>query len=192
MATGRKHMFYQDDPSLVQAICEDLNGQIFGRASLIIQSLREVTAFPGHSLVGITILTDPLPESLFERERASKTVITQVSEETFQYRKLQEVLRVEGKRGVIFSELEFTSGERLFLEIDGEAMSSMGERNAMHHLFTRPSISCRRLDGGFSIWNTAHIISWSQSPKLESPENAWTAESLAQPAAGDAKIVAML
>ena len=54
------------------------------------------------------------------------------------------------------------------------------------------ALSCRRLEGGFRIWNTAHIVSWSHYPKLEVPANAWPAESLAQPHPTDAKIVQSL
>jgi hypothetical protein len=192
LVTGRKHMFYQESPSLVETICNDLDGQIFSRASLIIDSQDDSTSFPGQALIGITLLTDPLPESFIERERLSKTVVTQISQETFQYRRLQLMAKVEGVRSALLSELEFSSGERLFLEFSEVAVSGMRERTALHNLFSRPSLSCRRLDCGFSIWNTAHIVSWSHYPKLEVPGNAWPAESLPEHVRADAKIVTML
>src|SRR6185503_12232370 len=117
--------------------------------------------FPGHALIGITILTDPIPESYLDREKISKTIVNQISQETFQFRRLQLMAKIEGQRGFLLSELEFASGERLFLESSEIAANAMGERAALNHLFSKPSLSCRRLDFGFSIWNTAHIVSWS-------------------------------
>ncbi|HVL39211.1 MAG TPA: hypothetical protein VM328_07455 [Fimbriimonadaceae bacterium] len=192
LITGRKHMFYQGDASLLNNICSDLDGRVFSRTNLILESLQDVTSFPGHALIGITILTDTIPESFYERERLSKTVITQISQETFQFRRLQDLAKEEGQRSALLSELEFVSGERLFLEFSEIAVSGMRERNALNHLFAHPSLSCRRLEGGFSIWNTKHIVSWSHYPKLEVPAHAWPAESLSQPDMGDATVLKML
>lgn len=192
LITGRKHMFYQENPDLVAIICADLDGQIFTRESLIIDSAEDTTAFPGHALIGITILTDPIPDSYLHREQVSKTVVTQISQETFQFRRLQLMAKVEGERGLLLSELEFASGERLFLESSEIAANEMGERAALNHLFAKPSLSCRRLDCGFSIWNTKHIISWSHYPKLDVPGNAWPAENLPETVLADAKVVKML
>jgi hypothetical protein len=192
LSTGRKHWFYQENADLVANICSDLDGQIFTRASLIIDGAEDVTAFPGQALIGITILTDPLPETFFERERLARTVVTQISQETFQYRRLQLLSKLEGYRSTLLSELEFTSGERLFLQFSEVAVNGMGERNVLNHLFSRPSLSCRRLEGGFSIWNTSHIVSWSHYPKLEAPGNAWPASTFSESDARDAKTVKML
>ena len=192
LITGRKHMFYQENPDLVAIICADLDGQIFTRESLIIDSADDTTAFPGNALIGITILTDPIPESYLEREKTSKTIVNQISQETFQFRRLQLMAKIEGQRGFLLSELEFASGERLFLESSEIAANAMGERAALNHLFSKPSLSCRRLDCGFSIWNTAHIVSWSHYPKLEVPGNAWPAEILPETVLADAKVVKLL
>jgi hypothetical protein len=192
LTTGRKHMFYQEDVELIAKICDNLDGQIFSRASLIIDSVDEVTAFPGHALMGITILIDPLPACIFERERLSKTVVAQISFEAFQSRRLDDMSKVEGQRGAVLSELEFVSGERLFLESSEIAASAMAERNALHHLFSRPSLSCRRLGCGFSVWNTAHIVSWSHYPKLKVPSDAWRVDSLSELVPNGARNVRML
>lgn len=189
LVTGHKRMFYQEDLELVAKICNDLDGRIFSRASLIIDSALDVTAIPGTAMLGITILTDPLPPAFYEAEKASKTVITQISQEAFQLRRLQDMSKVEGRRSPILCELEFVSGEHLFLEFSEIALSGMGERNALNHLFTRPSLSCRRLDGGFSIWSTSHIVSWSLYPKLEVPANAWPAEAIVEHVPGEAKSI---
>lgn len=192
LTTGHERMFYQEDPGLVAKICDDLDRSIFSRASLIIESTEDVAAVPGNALIGITILTDPLPTSFYERERTSQTVVTQISHETFHLRRLQYMSKVQGQRNPILCELEFVSGGHLFLEFSEIGASGMGERNALTHLFTRPSLFCRRLEGGFSIWNTAHIVSWSHYPKMEVPANAWQAEPFDDHAPGEAAVAAML
>jgi hypothetical protein len=192
LITGNKRMFYQENAELVAKICNDLDGQIFARASLIIDGPDDVTAFPGHAIVGITILTDPLPACFYEKESASKTVITQITFETFQYKRLQLHAKVEGERGTVLSELEFANGEHLFLEFSEIAVSGLDERKTLHNLFTRPSLSCRRLEVGFSIWNTSHIVSWSLYPKLEVPGNAWPAGVFTEAEHSEAHFVHML
>ncbi len=182
LITGNKCMFYQESPELVAKICNDMDGRIFSRSSLIIEGKDDVSAFPGNALIGITILTDPLPEFFYERERQSGTVITQISPERYQLRRIQDLAKLEGERSAILSEIEFISGERLYLEFSEVAVNGFAERKVLHNLFSKPSLSCRRMEGGFTIWNTAHMVSWSHYPKMEVPTNAWSAESIAQTA----------
>lgn len=192
LTTGRKHWFYQENAELVATILGDLDGHIFSRNSLVINGEDEVSSFPGSALLGITVLTHSLPGCFLEKEKLSKTVVTQISLETFQSGRLQLIAKYEGIRGKLLSEIEFVSGERLYLEFSEIAVSAMDERSVMHNLFSRPSLSCRRLEGGFSIWNTSHIVSWSHYPKLDAPENAWAAETLTEPITGAAKTSKML
>lgn len=192
LSTGRKHLYYQRDPVLVSEICDDVEGNIFSRSSLIIDSEDDVVSFQGDAVIGITILTSPLPDSFYKLEAASKSVVMQISQETFHFRRLQILSHIEGTNGVVLSELQFTSGESLYLEINEVVGSSMAERSTLHRLFERPSISCRRLDGGFGIWNTKHIVSWSHYPKLEAPKNAWPVESIAEQFPGKVRIVETL
>jgi hypothetical protein len=179
LITGNRCMFYQEQPELVEKICKDMDGHIFSRASLIIEGKEDVSAFPGSALIGITVLTDPLPEFFYERERLSGTVITQLSPERFQLRRINDLAKVEGERSAVLSQIEFVSGERLYLEFSEVAVSGFAERKALNNLFLNPSLSCRRLEGGFTIWNTAHMVSWSHYPKMEVPMNAWQADSIA-------------
>lgn len=187
LTTGDKPMFYQELPELVAKICNDLDGRIFTRTSLIIESGEHITTFPGHAMIGITILIDVLPDGFLQREKDSNITISQISEESFHLRRLGYMAKVEGQKGTSLCELQFVSGERLFLEFIEVAVSGMGERTELHHLFAHPSLSCRRLEGGFSIWNTAHIVSWSHYPKIEVPINSWPAESLAGHARSEGK-----
>ncbi len=173
LITGRKQMFYQEDAELVARICGDLEGHIFGRANLILNGEDDVTAIPGSAMIGITILTHPLPDSFHERERLTQIVITQISQESFQFKRLRDLAKVKVGRSPILSEIEFVSGERLFLEFNEVAAGGVEERNVLQQLFARPYLSCRHLDGGFSVWNTAHIVSWSHYPKLGASPSSW-------------------
>ncbi len=192
LTTGRKHWFYQENAALVATILSDLDGHVFTRDSLFINGVDEVSSFPGQALIGITVLTSPLPASFLEQEKLSGTVVTQISLETFQYSRLQLISKYEDIQSALLSEIEFVSGERLYLEFRESAASTMDESSAMHHLFLRPSLSCRRPEGGFSIWNTAQIVSWSHYPKLDAPGNAWPAETLTEPISGAARTERML
>jgi len=189
LITGHKLLYYQQNAEISTAICNDLDGHIFSRASLVIESIDHVTSVPGNAMIGITVLVNNLPDSFLEREKLSGSKITQISPESFQLRRLRDSPRVEGHRSPTLSEIEFVSGEHLFHEINEVAVNGLGERDALHHLFKRPSLSCRRLEGGFSIWNTAHIVSWTHFPKLEVPNNAWAAEALVERLPGELKIV---
>ncbi|MEQ1823828.1 MAG: hypothetical protein ABL949_15075 [Fimbriimonadaceae bacterium] len=179
LVTGRKQIFYQEEAALVASICADIDGQhIFTRHSLIIEGAEDVLAFPGNALIGITVMTDFLPAAFLERELMLKTVVTQISTEAYHAHRQQEVHKTEGIRSLVYCELEFVTGERLFLEFNEIAQGGKGERNVLQHLFARPSLFCRTQEGGFSAWNTAHIVSWSHYPKLEAPLSAWSAESV--------------
>jgi len=97
LTNGRKHLFYQGDADLVAKICDDLDLQVFTRQNLIIANGDHVTAFPGHAMLGITVLTDPLPPSFYERELQSKTVITQIGAKAFEAKRQQLSAQVEGQ-----------------------------------------------------------------------------------------------
>lgn len=178
LITGRKAMFYLEDAVKASEICEELDGHVFTKGSLIIEGLDTVAAFSGSALVGITVLTSGLPKSFEDREAMMRTVVTQLSEPSFQQRKDFCKDKVQGERSCVVSELEFVTGEHLYLEFNEIAVGDMGERSVLTNLFTRPSIFCRTLEGGFGVFNTAHIVSWSHHPKLDVPTNAWYAESL--------------
>ena len=160
LVSGNKRMFYQEDTDLIAKICDDIDGHVFSRASIIIESALDVIAVPGDALIGISVMTDPLPEFYFKMEQTSKTMVTQISEETFLLGAIgSSCQKSSDKKGSSLSELEFVSGEHLFLELAEIAESALSERFALHHLFNHPSLFCRRLEGGFSIWNTKKIVS---------------------------------
>lgn len=176
LTSGRKHIFTQSDLAFAGKICDDIDGDIFSKQCLIIESKEEVVAFPGHALMGVTIFTDPLPDSFLKQELLTKTTATQVTQDVFQDRHAHVIAKREGQRSVVLSEVEFANGARLFLEFDQVAAIAIDERSTMHHLFLYPALMCRTA-GGYSIWNTAHMVSWSHYPKLHIPVNSWVAEA---------------
>jgi hypothetical protein len=181
LITRRKPTYFQDDAYQVAKIFDELEGHIFTRGSLLIDGEDDVIAYAGHALIGVTVNTQLLPKSLTEREALMKAVITQITWEDFQRRRECKQEKIVGERTYVVSELEFVTGELLFLEFNEIALGAMGERSVLQHLFSRPSLFCRTLDGGFSVWNTAHIVSWSHYPKLDTPPSAWSAKTVASP-----------
>jgi hypothetical protein len=184
-------LFFQQDATLVADIFRDLDAQLFGRASLIIEGIDDIMAFPGSALIGISVIANQIPPAFIAHEVRSQTVVTQISDESFHYRRLKGVPKIEGQRGDILSEIEFVSGERLYLEFSEVAATAIEERAFLNNQFARTAIACRRPDGGVSIWNTSHIVSWSHYPKLHVPTNAWDAELL-DPPIGDSRPVATM
>ncbi len=176
LTSGRKHIFTQSDLGFAKKICDDLDGSIFSKQSLIIESKDEVAAFPGHALIGITVLTDPLPDSFLKLEMLARTTVTQVAHDIYNDRHAHIISKREGERSLVLSEVEFANGARLFLEFSEVTAISIDERSTMHHLFTHPALLCRT-KGGFSLWNTAHMVSWSHYPKLHVPINSWVADA---------------
>lgn len=192
LASGNKRMFYQDNAEQADRILKDLDGRVFTRDTVIIEGPDAIHAFPSNELIGISIITDLMPESFMEMERASETVVSQIAQDAYLFQHHQYLTKVVGKMSSTFSELEFVSGERLFFEMQGITENIPGERFALNHLFKSPSLFCRRLHGGFSIWNTRKVVSWTLYPKLESPSSAWQAESLNQDIHGKSDLINML
>ncbi|MEO7715229.1 MAG: hypothetical protein ABIY70_03425 [Capsulimonas sp.] len=55
-------------------------------------------------------------------------------------------------------------------------MMNTSKLELLHHAFSPPTVVCRRMGGGIAIWNRAQMLSYSFSPKPETPVNAWPAE----------------
>ena len=148
--------------------------------TLIIENGLNAVAFAGHGLLGISIVTDQMPKAISMRESTLRTYVRQISKEDYNLILHRNLPKEEGLRSNIVSEIAFVNGQQIYLEFSEIAIGGMGERAEMHHLFTNPSLACRRLGGGFSLWNTSQIMSWSHSPKLESPGTTWKAIEVAE------------
>ncbi len=188
LTSGRKHIFTQSDLGFAKKICDDINLSIFKEQSLIIEGKDEVYAFSGHSLIGITVYTNPLPDSFLKQEMSMRSSITQMTHETYRERHEKFISTQEGQRSLVLSEVEFCNGARLFLEFNEITAISIDERSTMHHLFTHPALMCR-VEGGFSIWNTSHMCSWTHYPKLHVPIDSWIADAAPKDPTEDMKNV---
>lgn len=188
LTSGRKHIFTQSDLGFAKKICDEIDGSIFSKQCLIIEGKDEVAAFPGHAVMGITVYSDPLPDSFLKQEMLAKTTAAQVTHEVYNERHSHTISPQEGERSIVLSEVEFSNGARLFLEFSEVTALSIDERSTMHHLFTHPALLCR-VPGGFSIWNTAQMVSWSHYPKLHIPIDSWVADSVPKDLTEDLKNV---
>lgn len=173
LVNGHKWIFYQENQSQIDKICSDLEGSFFSKPSLIIDNVDHITAFPCHSLLGISVLTENLPENFIRMENLSNRTAQQIGEEEFIRMRYQATSKIEGHQSRTLSQLEFVSGESLFIEINDAVENGMEERSSLYHLFSRPTLATRRQDFGFSLWNTAQIVSWSLYPSTEVPSTAW-------------------
>lgn len=192
LVSGVTRVFHQDNPELIAKICNDLDARIFDRSTLVIENKDSAVAFAGHGLLGISIITDEIPNVVSMRENSLRTYVRQISKADFNLLLEKNLPKVEGLRSNIVSEIAFVNGQTIYLEFSEIAVGGMGERAEMHHLFTNPLLACRRLGGGVSLWNTARIMSWSHSPKLESPGNAWSAIEAFEAAGPPPKVFSLL
>ena len=176
LTSGRKHIFTQSDLGFAKKICDDINASIFKEQSIVVEGKDEIYAFSGHALIGITVYTDPLPDSYLKHEMLTRSTVMQITHEMHRERHEQTISTHEGERCLVLSEVEFCNGARLYLEFNEVTALSIDERSTMHHLFTHPALMCR-VNGGFSIWSTSHMCSWTHYPKLHIPLNSWVADA---------------
>ena len=176
LVSGRTHIYSQNDLNLARKICDAIDGSIFNKPSIIIESDNDMNTFPGTALLGISVYSEPLPDSYLKHELGTNTTVRKISHAQYQESYGQIAEKSEGQRELVLSEVEFVNGARIYLEINEIAAFSADERSAMHHLFSHPALICRVI-GGFSIWNIAHIVSWSHYPKMNVPIDSWVADS---------------
>lgn len=79
-------------------------------------------------------------------------------------------------------EIEFTSGHCLWVEAHvPQASSHIEERHLLHTIFSLPTLMCRTLSDGVSLWNVAQVVICCLSPELDAPANAWMGEFVPVP-----------
>ena len=177
LVNGETHRFLQNDPELAHKVVEQVNLKVFTQPSLVIAGQDRVWAYPGAALAGISLITESGQQELL-RLSPFPIVPREIAESDYQAGQ-PDAHSAEGPSLGVLAEIEFTSGQRVRLEIQApQAVSGMQERHILHTLFTGPGLLCRRLGGGISIWNRAQMISFSIVSKLEVPSNAWFAEPL--------------
>jgi hypothetical protein len=176
LTSGNTHTFTQNDPASVRQILRQVGPQIFSQPSLVLYGPSQVKAYPGSALVGLSLQLDPRLDPWLQRD--ASLFIHEITQE--EYRAKQRTDKpVNGQKMVsLFTEAEMTSGRRLWFEVEvPPAADGFGERQMLHHVFTLPSVVCRGLHGGLSLWNRAQMVSCCFSANLHVPANAWPAEA---------------
>lgn len=172
LCNGERHTYYQDGLTLAPSIVDDSDREIFHRAGLIHDGEKLILDYHGQDVFGITVLAMWPYETFFERERLLGIVVKEIgygatSKGEPEWNQSGTGLGQNSSRMLkIFTEIEFSTGTKLFLEFTQVAEEGISEELVLNHIFSHPSLCCRRIGGGLSIWNTEHIVSWSNFPRL--------------------------
>ena len=180
LANGHIHRFVQHDPQAVEQILQAMNPRVFAQPNLTIFGAQLVTTYPTAALVGIGLRMEPMPDSLL---RMASNIpngvgeIREISEADYHAKLPQTRPFVAGQSGVSLNEIEFISGERLWLEVAIQAASGeMQERQLVKHAFAGPNLVCHRIGGGIGLWNRALMVSYRFAPGPDVPMPAIPAE----------------
>lgn len=180
LVNGNTRKFAQNDPEAVEQILGQMNQTIFSQPTLVVHGHHVATTYRTSALIGISLLMDPLPESLLRlthKLRHGVGEIQEISEAQYNARLHEMKSTVAGQPAVRLNEIEFVSGHRIWLEVSIEsAVNDMQERQLVKHAFEGPTLVSRRIDSGVSIWNRAQMVSYSFTPKPEVPMPALPAE----------------
>lgn len=177
LTSGNTHTFTQDDPAAVRQILHQLGPKVFAQPSLVLYGASRVMAYPGSALVGLRLRMESQVDPWLLRD-ASPFIHEITQEEYLDKQRQGNPLGGLNKPLSLFTEAEMVSGRRLWFEVEvPPAADGFGERQMLHHVFTLPSIVCRGLGGGLSLWNRAQMVSCCFSADLHVPVNAWPAEA---------------
>lgn len=177
LCSGQKHTYHHEGISLHHGIHDDLDPDIFRRQNLIQDESKVVSHYPGKEVIGVMIRPTWPFDFFFERERSLGIIVTEIGSESTNrtphdvVQEAQQQVRaakpILDRRTSIFTELEFDSGIKVFLEFSQFPEKGIDELAVINHIFSHSSLSCRRLGGGISIWNTDHILQWTNYPQLD-------------------------
>ena len=173
---GTTRTFVQNDPDLARQLLRHVGPRVFSQPALILRGPDQVTALPGSALLGLSILMDPLHEELL---RLDPFPCVEITREEYQAERYAQADIIEGRSSLMLSEVEMSSGRRLWFAIQAlEAVGAFQERHMLHNAFALPSLVSRRLGGGLSLWNRAQMVSCSFSPPPDVPGTAWPVEAV--------------
>ena len=171
LCNGQKHTYFQDELSLLENIHNDSDPDIFRRQGIIRNRNKVISNYKGKEIIGVILRPECPFDYFFERERSLGVVVTEIGCESanrtpHDYVPAREELfgavkPIVNNRIAIFTELEFESGLKVFLEFSQVPETSIDELAITSHIFSHSSLCCRRLGGGLSIWNTDHILRWT-------------------------------
>ena len=182
LANGRTHRFAQNDSELAQRVLDQVEVNVFSRETLVIYGEQVVHAYSGQAVVGISLIMDPLPDTLFhfvELPAGHADRIVEITEEEYQVGCQYAKPLVEGLPGAVFHEAEMISGQRFWTASHvAQAVSGWNERSIVHHAFSGPVLGYLRRGGGVTLWNRAQLASYTFSPKPDVPVSSWPAARL--------------
>lgn len=180
LVNGNTHRFVQDKPEPARQILQQITPKVFEQHSLVIAGENSVVTYPGTALSGIGLLMDELLEEVLHLplpSRANMTTLSEIAPDDYQAIRQQVWPIEEGRPFVMVHEVEFLSARRLWLEAHVQsAVSGIQERQIVHSIFSGPALVCNRLGGGISLWNRAHMVSYSFHPAPGAPAPYWPAE----------------
>ncbi len=177
LRNGQKHSYFQDGLSLIGNIQDDTDPDIFRRQGIIRNPKKVISNYQGNEVVGMVLQPNCMFDYFFERERTLGIVVTEIGCESSNRTPHDYVPAgqnqpwvtkpIINRRIAIFTELEFDSGLKVFLEFCQVPETGIDELAVINHIYSHSSLCCRRLGGGLSIWNTDHILKWTNFPHLE-------------------------
>ena len=188
LASGTTHRFFQNDPQLVEQTVQQLNPKIFSQDVVPVHGENLLAAYPGKLLEGVSVVINPLPQKwqdfipVHDLGIADSREITEAD-----YLMKRGRLNPAAQPFTMLIAAEMASGHRFWVEeVAGESNPQevvrrpSFERHIVHTIFTRPPLVCRRLGGGLSLWNRAHMVGCMLSPNPAAPTSAFPAEFVSE------------
>ncbi len=163
---GQKQTFCHNTSDVASRICLDFSNDLFRNTHFIVEGSQDVTVVTGQFLLGITVIVTPLPESCLAQEQKAQAVAVQMSKASYESKRLA-CQGLDELSIPILTDVLLASSEHVYFEFLELDRGGPGDRYRIHDLFSEASLSTRNIEGGFSLWNTAHFVSWSHFPKLE-------------------------
>ena len=178
LTSGLRHTYHRVGLSLVANIFDDSDGDIFTRPGLIFDGEKVLDEYSGDDIIGVTVMAKWPYEHFFERERSLGIMAVELnskpsfsdgcSEETRAgSHSRPRVATIGERRRKIYTEIEFLGGKKLRVEFSQLVEPGINESAVVNHIFSHSSLTCRRIEGGLSIWNTDRIVSWTNFPQVE-------------------------
>jgi len=183
LVNGNTHRFMQNDPELVQEMLSQIHHRVFSQPTLIVAGESQIRVYQVSSIAGITIIMDHLPIELLILDRAAPSILWETTHEEYAEKQRYALPQPDADKTSVFSEVEMTNGRKFCIETQvSKSESGTDVRNILNYVFKLPNMICRRRGGGgISIWNRAHIVSLSFSPKPEAQLVSWPADFMTEP-----------
>ena len=184
LASGVTHRFIQNDQNLADQILQQIHPKMFHQDVVSVYSENLLTAYPGKSLEGVSVVMNPLPGALLALLPVSDLDIVDCREITgadYNLKRLQWDPTTQPFTMLVA--VEMASGHRFWAEEEAAGVDPTVtmrrpsfERHIVHTIFSRPPLVCRRLGGGLSLWNRSQMASCALSPRPAAPNPSFPAD----------------